>query len=48
MAQVKWTEPMLNDLNEIADYIALDKPGAAKNLVKDIFNTVKHLVRYYT
>ena len=25
MAQIKWTEPALLDLNEIAEYIALDK-----------------------
>ena len=30
MAQIKWTEPALDDLNEIAEYIALDKPSAAK------------------
>ena len=27
MAQIIWTEPALLDLNEIAEYIALDKPG---------------------
>ncbi|TQV87144.1 type II toxin-antitoxin system RelE/ParE family toxin [Aliikangiella coralliicola] len=43
MAQINWTEPALNDLNEIAEYIALDKPSAAKNLVKEIINSVKRL-----
>ena len=26
MAQIIWTEPALSDLNEIAEYIAIDKP----------------------
>ena len=43
MAQIKWTEPALNDLNEIAEYIALDKPAAAKKLVKNVFKTIKRL-----
>ncbi len=43
MAQIKWTEPALNDLNEIAEYIALDKPSAAKKLVQEVFLSVKRL-----
>jgi toxin ParE1/3/4 len=43
MAQIKWTEPGLNDLNEIAEYIALDKPSAAKKLVSDVFKSIKRL-----
>ncbi len=43
MAQIKWTEPALNDLNEIAEYIALDKPNAAKKLVSSVFKSVKRL-----
>ena len=43
MAQVIWTEPALEDLNEIAEYIALDKPDAAKRLVREVFNKVKRL-----
>ena len=43
MAQIKWTEPALEDLYEIAEYIALDKPGAAKKLVQDVFQSVKRL-----
>jgi toxin ParE1/3/4 len=30
MAQVIWAEPALNDLDAIADYIALDDPEAAR------------------
>jgi len=37
MAQVIWTEPALSDLNEIADYIALDKFSAAQRLIQQIF-----------
>jgi toxin ParE1/3/4 len=40
MAGLIWTEPALNDLNNIAEYIALDNLDAAKRLVKDIFHTV--------
>jgi toxin ParE1/3/4 len=43
MAQVVWTEPALNDLDEIAEYIALDKPDAARKLVKAIFESTKRL-----
>ncbi len=46
MAQIKWTEPALNDLNEIAEYIALDKPSAAKKLVNEIFKAIKRLKRF--
>lgn len=34
MAELIWTEPALQDLDAIADYIALDKPEAARQLVK--------------
>lgn len=37
MAQIIWTEPALLDLDEIAEYIALDNPGAARQLVQKIF-----------
>jgi plasmid stabilization system protein ParE len=30
MAEVIWAEPALNDLDAIADYIALDNPEAAR------------------
>jgi toxin ParE1/3/4 len=43
MAQVIWTDPALEDLNEIAEYIALDKPSAAKWLVHEVFGKVKRL-----
>ena len=43
MAEVIWTEPALSDLDAIADYIALDNPGAAKLLVQKVFRHVDQL-----
>lgn len=43
MAEVVWTDPALQDLDAIADYIALDKPDAAKQLVQRIFRHVEQL-----
>jgi toxin ParE1/3/4 len=40
MAEIIWTEPALNDLDAIADYIALDNPEAARLLVRKIFHHV--------
>jgi plasmid stabilization system protein ParE len=43
MGQVVWAEPALNDLDAIADYIALDDPEAARRLVQKIFEHIDHL-----
>ncbi len=43
MAQIIWTEPALFDLNEIAEYIALDKVEAARHLVSKVFANVSQL-----
>ena len=43
MAEIVWTEPALLDLEEIAEYIALDKYTAAQKLVKKVFSTVERL-----
>lgn len=43
MAEIVWTEPALNDLEEIANYIALDKLSAAQHLVQKIFDRVELL-----
>jgi len=43
MARLIWTEPALLDLNEIAEYIALDDFSAAKKLVEKIFERVERL-----
>lgn len=37
MARLIWTEPALQDLEQIADYIALDDPLAARRLVRKVF-----------
>ena len=44
MAEVIWTEPALSDLDTIADYIALDNPTAARELVQRIFKHVEQLI----
>lgn len=46
MAEVIWTEPALNDLDGIADYIALDDPDAARGLVQRIFDHVDQLATH--
>jgi addiction module RelE/StbE family toxin len=43
MAEIVWTVPALNDLDAIADYIALDNPEAAKQLVQTVFSHVEQL-----
>lgn len=43
MAQIIWTEPALQDLDKIADYISLDNPTAAKKLVRRCFQQVENL-----
>lgn len=43
MAEVIWTIPALEELDEIADYISLDNPEAAKKLIKEVFKAVYHL-----
>ena len=36
MAKVVWTEPALEALAEIAEFISADKPGAARRLVQKV------------
>lgn len=43
MAELIWTEPALQDLDAIADYIALDNPLAARGLVQRVFEQVEQL-----
>ena len=43
MAQVIWTEPALDDLVQIAEYIALSNVNAAKSLVRKVFDKVDRL-----
>ncbi len=46
MVEVIWTEPALNDLDAIADYIALDDPQAARRLVQAVFRHVGMLAEH--
>ena len=46
MAQIVWTEPALSDLDAIADYFALDKPSAARELVARVFDHVAQLADF--
>ncbi len=43
MARLIWAEPALQDLEQIADHIALDNERAAKSLVKLVFEKAKLL-----
>ena len=43
MARLIWTEPALLDLDEIAEYIALDDPLAASRYVQRVFDRVERL-----
>lgn len=44
MAEIVWSEPALNDLDAIADDIALENPVAAAELVQRVFAHVEQLV----
>ena len=46
MARLIWTEPALVDLDEIAEYIALDDPLAASRYVQRVFDRVERLEAY--
>jgi toxin ParE1/3/4 len=46
MAALIWTVAALNDLEAIADYIALDNPEAASQLVQRVFNHVEQLAEH--
>jgi len=46
MAEIIWTEPALSDLDAIADYIALDKPEAARRLAQRVFEHVEQLAAH--
>ncbi|MNF57426.1 Toxin RelE2 [compost metagenome] len=46
MAEVVWTEPALQQLDAIAEYIALDNPVAASNLVEHVFAKTDRLADF--
>ncbi|GAA6146412.1 type II toxin-antitoxin system RelE/ParE family toxin [Thalassolituus maritimus] len=41
-----WTEPAVQDLDSLAEYIALSNPVAAGELVQRVFNGVERLSRF--
>jgi len=43
MAEIIWTSPALDDLNDIAEYIALSNIDTAKKLTHKIFNKISRL-----
>jgi toxin ParE1/3/4 len=43
VARIVWADPALEDLEQIAEYIALDNEGAAKRLVRSVFDAVERL-----
>jgi len=46
MAEVIWTEPALQELDAIAEYIALDNPAAASDLVRAVFDKTERLENF--
>ncbi|TDG12602.1 type II toxin-antitoxin system RelE/ParE family toxin [Seongchinamella unica] len=46
MAELIWTESALSDLDEIAEYIALENPAAARRLVQRVFSVAERLERH--
>jgi toxin ParE1/3/4 len=46
MAKVTWADPAVQELDAIADYIALDKPEAAHQLVRQVLAAVERLRRF--
>jgi len=46
MARLRWTEPALQDLDAIAEYIALDDAEAAGRFVRRVFERVERLDRF--
>jgi plasmid stabilization system protein ParE len=46
MARLIWTEPALLNLDEIAEYIALDDPAAASQYVQNVFDRTARLASF--
>lgn len=44
MARLIWADPALDDLEAIAEYIALDKPDAARRYMQSVFQAVERLL----
>jgi toxin ParE1/3/4 len=43
---IVWTAPALDDLDEIADYIAVDNQQAAERLVDKVYTAVSRLTQH--
>ena len=43
MARIVWADPALEDLEHIAEYIALDNESAARRLVRKVFDAIERL-----
>lgn len=46
MAEIAWSEPALADLDAIADFIALEDPIAAAELVRRVIGHVEQLAKH--
>ena len=46
MARIVWADPAIQDLDAIADYIALDKPEAARRLVRKVLACIEQLRKF--
>ncbi|MCP5325016.1 MAG: type II toxin-antitoxin system RelE/ParE family toxin [Oceanospirillaceae bacterium] len=46
MAQIIWADTAITDLENIADYISLSNPAAAKALVQSLLNKIERLERF--
>ena len=46
MAEVIWTEPALQELDALAEYVALDNPEAASHLVEKVFDKIERLENF--
>jgi toxin ParE1/3/4 len=46
VVEVIWTEPALNDLDQIAEFIAIENPKAASDLVVSVFEKVDRLLTF--
>jgi len=46
VARIVWTEPALLEIDEIADYISLDKPAAARRFVQRVFERIEQLATH--
>jgi toxin ParE1/3/4 len=43
MAGIIWADPAIHDLDAIADYIALENPAVARQLVQQVVAAVERL-----